>query len=206
VVTTKKKGGKNPTGLSPGNGNAGHSISTALLQSVAEIGTQSTMKISRKTLHEFSPNIPQKTSKGDISRSTNEMLHVDITVRSQSTRVCSTDAREAIKEKRHYHRTAFSYTCPCCTLRSPGESWPPITARLATRNRYVPATTATRKPAAGQCIAEIPREELKMIITKIPLGVFLQVRQRYPHVADARSKNVSETPFFPTRTIHTHTR
>jgi hypothetical protein len=32
-----------------------HSVSTALLQSVAEIGTQSAMKSSRKTLHEFTP-------------------------------------------------------------------------------------------------------------------------------------------------------
>jgi hypothetical protein len=42
----KKKGGKN---LSPRNRKACHSVSTALLQSVAEIGTQSAMKSSRNT-------------------------------------------------------------------------------------------------------------------------------------------------------------
>jgi hypothetical protein len=50
------KEGKNPTGLSPKNRMECHSISTALLhQNVAKIGTQSTMKSSKKTLHEFSP-------------------------------------------------------------------------------------------------------------------------------------------------------
>jgi hypothetical protein len=34
-----------------------HIIGTALLQSIARIGTQSTMKGSRKTLKEFSPHI-----------------------------------------------------------------------------------------------------------------------------------------------------
>jgi hypothetical protein len=33
------------------------------------------MKSSKKTLHELSPHIPQNTSKRNISRSTNEMLH-----------------------------------------------------------------------------------------------------------------------------------
>jgi hypothetical protein len=56
-----KKRGKN---LSPRNKTACHSISTALLQSVAEKGTQSTIKSSTKTLHEFSPHIPQKRRKG----------------------------------------------------------------------------------------------------------------------------------------------
>jgi hypothetical protein len=41
--------------LSPRNKTC-HSISTALLQSIAEIGTQRTMKSSRKTLHELSPH------------------------------------------------------------------------------------------------------------------------------------------------------
>jgi hypothetical protein len=44
----KKKRGKN---LSLRNRKACHSISTALLQSVAEIGTQRTMKSSRRTSH-----------------------------------------------------------------------------------------------------------------------------------------------------------
>jgi hypothetical protein len=44
---------------SPRNRKACHSISTALLQSVAKIGTQSTMKSNRKTLHELSPHIPE---------------------------------------------------------------------------------------------------------------------------------------------------
>jgi hypothetical protein len=44
--------------MSPRNRKACHSIGTTLLQSVAEIGTHSTMKSSRKTLHGFSPHIP----------------------------------------------------------------------------------------------------------------------------------------------------
>jgi hypothetical protein len=39
----KEKGGKNSTGLSPRNMKACHSISIALLQSVAKVGTQSIM-------------------------------------------------------------------------------------------------------------------------------------------------------------------
>jgi hypothetical protein len=54
----RMKRGKN---LSPRNRKECHSISTALLQSIAEIGTQSAMKGSRKTLHELSPHISQKT-------------------------------------------------------------------------------------------------------------------------------------------------
>jgi hypothetical protein len=73
----KEKGGGNPTGLSPRNRKACHSINSALVQSVAMIRTQSTMKIYRKALHEFSPHIPPKPSKGNISRSTNKMLHAD---------------------------------------------------------------------------------------------------------------------------------
>jgi hypothetical protein len=53
----KKKRGKN---LSPRNRKTCHSVSTALLKSVSEIGTQSAMKSSRKTLHEFMSHIPQK--------------------------------------------------------------------------------------------------------------------------------------------------
>jgi hypothetical protein len=56
----KKKRGKN---LSPRNKKACYSISTALLKSVAEIGTHSAMKSRRKTLHEFTSHIPQKTPK-----------------------------------------------------------------------------------------------------------------------------------------------
>ena len=72
-----------------------HSTSTALLKSVAEIRTQSAMKSSRKTLHEFSSHIPQKTPKRKRSRSTNKMLHTDINVRAQGTRVSGPHAREA---------------------------------------------------------------------------------------------------------------
>jgi hypothetical protein len=44
-----------------------HNIGTARLQSIAKIGTrQSTMKSSKKTVHEFSPYIPQKPSKGNF--------------------------------------------------------------------------------------------------------------------------------------------
>jgi hypothetical protein len=52
-LSEKEKGGKNPTGLSPRNRKACHTISTALLQSVAKIETQSPMESNRKTLHEF---------------------------------------------------------------------------------------------------------------------------------------------------------
>jgi hypothetical protein len=51
-----KKRGEN---LSPRK--ACHSIGAALLKSVAEIGTQSAMKSSRKTLHEFTSHIPLLT-------------------------------------------------------------------------------------------------------------------------------------------------
>jgi hypothetical protein len=56
----KKKRGKN---LSPRERKECHGVSTALLKSVAEIGTQSAMKSSMKTLHEFTSHIPQKTPK-----------------------------------------------------------------------------------------------------------------------------------------------
>jgi hypothetical protein len=38
------------------------------------------MKSNIKTLHEFSPHIPHKPSKGNGSRPTNEMMHADISV------------------------------------------------------------------------------------------------------------------------------
>jgi hypothetical protein len=46
-------------------------------------------------LHEFTSNIPLKTPKRKRSRSTNKMLHTDITVRAQRTRVSGPHAREA---------------------------------------------------------------------------------------------------------------
>jgi hypothetical protein len=49
---------------SPRNTKACHRVNTILLQSVAEMGTQSTMKICRKTLHEFTLHIPKKRRKG----------------------------------------------------------------------------------------------------------------------------------------------
>jgi hypothetical protein len=64
-------------------------------KSVAEIGTQSVMKSSRKTLHEFTSHIPPKTPKKNISIPTNEMLHTDITVIAQGARISSTHATEA---------------------------------------------------------------------------------------------------------------
>jgi hypothetical protein len=88
----KKKRGKR---LSPRNKKACHIISTALMQSVAEIRTQSPMKSSRKTLHELTSHIPPKTPKRNISGSTNEMLHTDIVVRAQTVRVINTHATEA---------------------------------------------------------------------------------------------------------------
>jgi hypothetical protein len=57
----KKKGGKNI--ISPRNKKACHNTSTALLKTVVEIRTQSAMKSSRKTLHEFTSHIPQETPK-----------------------------------------------------------------------------------------------------------------------------------------------
>jgi hypothetical protein len=65
----KKKRGKN---LSPRNRKACHSVNTAFLKSVAEIGTQSAMKSSRKTLHEFTSHIPRKTPKRNRSSATDE--------------------------------------------------------------------------------------------------------------------------------------
>jgi hypothetical protein len=59
----KKTRGKN---LSPRKRKAWHSTSTALLKSVAEVGTQSAMKSSRKTLHEFTSHIPHKTQEIDL--------------------------------------------------------------------------------------------------------------------------------------------
>jgi hypothetical protein len=91
----KQKRGEN---VSPGNRKACHSISTALLQSVAEMGTQSTMKSCKKTLHELSPHIPQKTPKRNINSSTNEMFHTDVSVIAQRTIVvCSTHAKASDK-------------------------------------------------------------------------------------------------------------
>jgi hypothetical protein len=49
-LSKKKKRGKNQR---PRNRKACHSVSTALMKSVAGIGTQRAMKSSRKTLHEF---------------------------------------------------------------------------------------------------------------------------------------------------------
>jgi hypothetical protein len=60
---TKQKEEKREN-LSPRNRRERHSIHTALLQSIAEIGTQSTIKCIKKTLHELSPHIPQKRRKG----------------------------------------------------------------------------------------------------------------------------------------------
>jgi hypothetical protein len=72
----KKKGEINPTGMSPRNREACHSIGTSLRQSIAKIGTQSTMKSKRKTWKEFPPNnIPQTPSEGNRSRSTNKTMH-----------------------------------------------------------------------------------------------------------------------------------
>jgi hypothetical protein len=56
----KKKRGKN---LSPKNRKACHIVNTALLKSVAEIGTHSAVKSAqRKTLHEFTSQITQKNA------------------------------------------------------------------------------------------------------------------------------------------------
>jgi hypothetical protein len=79
------KGGKHThTCLSPRKKEACHRIGTALLQSIAKIGTQSNIKRRRKTLQKFSPHILQTPSKGsNYNVSTDKMLYVDITVRLQ---------------------------------------------------------------------------------------------------------------------------
>jgi hypothetical protein len=41
-----------------------HSVNIALLNNVAEIGTHSAMKSSKKTLHEFTSYIPPKRREG----------------------------------------------------------------------------------------------------------------------------------------------
>jgi hypothetical protein len=71
VEATKQKEEKRKN-LSPRNRKACHSVGTALLKSVAEIGTQSDMKSSRKTLHELTSHIPPKTPKRNRSKSTNK--------------------------------------------------------------------------------------------------------------------------------------
>jgi hypothetical protein len=73
----KEKRGMYHTCMSSRNMKTCQNIGTALLQSTAKIGTPSTMKTSKNTLHEFSPHILQKPSKENISTSTNEMLHAD---------------------------------------------------------------------------------------------------------------------------------
>jgi hypothetical protein len=66
------------------------------------------MKMRKKTLHEFSPHIPPKTPKRSSS-STNEMLHTDIIVRTQRTRVSGTHGTEATT----CHQNGFHFLCPC---------------------------------------------------------------------------------------------
>jgi hypothetical protein len=69
VEITKQKEEKREKrkNLSPRNRKACHSVNNALLKSVAEIGTHSAMKSSRKTLHKFKSHIPPKTPKRNIS-------------------------------------------------------------------------------------------------------------------------------------------
>jgi hypothetical protein len=71
-ISHQAKRRKEEKNQSPRNMKACHSVNTALLQSISEIGTHnSTMKSSIKTLHEFTSHIPPKTPKGNISSSTN---------------------------------------------------------------------------------------------------------------------------------------
>jgi hypothetical protein len=69
LPSKKKKRGEN---LNPRNMKACHSVSIALLHSVAEIGTQSTMKSGKKTMHEFTSHIPQEPMEMSRSSSTND--------------------------------------------------------------------------------------------------------------------------------------
>jgi hypothetical protein len=95
-VVSKQNEEKRKNDLSTRNMKACRDVSTALLQSAAEIGTQSAMKSSKKTLHEFTSHIPPKTPKRNISRSTNEMMLTDIIiVRAQGALVNNTHAKEA---------------------------------------------------------------------------------------------------------------
>jgi hypothetical protein len=49
--------------LSPRNMKACHSVNTDLLQSVAEIVTESAMKLNKMTWHEFTSHIPKNAEK-----------------------------------------------------------------------------------------------------------------------------------------------
>jgi hypothetical protein len=66
----RKNGGGNPTSVSTGNREAGDSIGTALMQSIAKIGTQSTMKSILKDVARILAHISQIPSKGNINSST----------------------------------------------------------------------------------------------------------------------------------------
>jgi hypothetical protein len=57
VEVTKQKEEKRKN-LNPRNKKACHSVGTALLKSVAEIGTRSAVKSRSKTWHEFTSHIP----------------------------------------------------------------------------------------------------------------------------------------------------
>jgi hypothetical protein len=92
-----------------------NNIGIALMQSVAEIGTKSTMKSSKKTLPKLSPHTPQKTPKGNSSSSTKEMLHTDIIVKAPRTRVGSILAREATI----YHQNIKAINQLNCHMRQP---------------------------------------------------------------------------------------
>jgi hypothetical protein len=83
ATNQKGKGGETPTCLSPRNKESCHTIGTVLMQSIAEIGIQLAINTIKKKINELSPRIPQILSKGNISRSTNKMLHADTTVITQ---------------------------------------------------------------------------------------------------------------------------
>jgi hypothetical protein len=77
VEATKQKDEKRKR-PSPRNRKACHSLGTALLKSVAEMGTRSAMESSRKTLHELSPHNPRKTPKRSISSWTTRRKYATI--------------------------------------------------------------------------------------------------------------------------------
>jgi hypothetical protein len=95
VEATKQSKKEKIKNLSMRNMKACHSVSTALLQSVVQIGTQSTMKSNKRTLHEITSKIPPKTPERSISSTTNKMMHTDITFRAQGSRVINTHATES---------------------------------------------------------------------------------------------------------------
>jgi hypothetical protein len=117
VEVTKQKEEKRGGNLSPRNRKACHNINTTLMKSVAEIGTLSARKSSRKTLHDIASHITQTTPKRNIIISTNEMMHTDRTIIAEGARVNSIHAKEATNIHPNNHQNSQTkdhmYRYPC---------------------------------------------------------------------------------------------